>query len=394
LVIEHFEAIFDKNISSAAISRQRLCKRTDLMKTNKAQSKLVHQRASIITFFAELLQNILAVFFLTAVGIMSVSTVSANPGNLISKTMCIYDPVGANGPVFTQMKDYQVAALDWGAKLTMKAYTDERVVAEDFKAGACDLMLVTGFKGREFNPFTGTLDSIGSMPSYEHLKVAVDTLSGPKAQKLMQHNGYEVIGLMPAGAAYLYVNDRSINSVADLSGKRIGILSNDPAQKTLVLNVGASPIGSSMANLYPKFNNGAIDICAGPAVLYDAMELYKGIGKKGGIIKFPLAQLTMQLIIKDDADFTPKFRQSSRDYASSQFTVATTILKSSEDQIPSDTWIDIPNVQKAEYEEMLRQARLSLKKEGVYDGKMLTLMRKIRCKMSPTNSECSAADKE
>lgn len=350
---------------------------------------------SVVSFVVEWFQRFLALFFMVALLISQASfgTTSTKVSGA-KKHLCVYDPVGANGPIFTQMKDYQVAALEWGVQFELKAYTDERVAAEDFKAGACDMVLVTGFKGREFNPFTGTLDSIGGMPSYKHLRKVMQTLSAEKAKAYMKHGGYEVVGMMPAGAAFLYVNDRTIDSVSELSGKRIGILSNDPAQKKLVLNVGASPIGSSVANLYPKFNNGAIDICAGPAVLYEAMELYKGIEDDGGIIRFPLAQLTMQMFIRDDAAFSEEFRQSSRDFAMSQFDVAQEILESSESKIPQDVWIDIPDVEKTEYTEMLRQARLSLKKEGVYEGKMLTLMRKIRCNMNPAEAECSAADKE
>ena len=311
----------------------------------------------------------------------------------VQKNLCIYDPIGANGPIYAQMKDYQIAATEWGVNFQLKAYNDERVASEDFKAKTCDALLVTGFKGREYNPFTGTLDSIGGLPSYDHLKMTMQTLSSPKAKSLMQHNGYEVVGLMPAGAAFLYVNDREIDSVSEFSGKKIGILANDPAQKALVLNIGASPIGSSVANLYPKFNNGAIDICAGPAVLYEAMELYKGMKSNGGIIRFPLAQLTMQMIVRE-AEFPDTFHQASRDYAVAQFEKAKDILQNSEKKIPEDLWIDIPSEDKKEYVELLRQARLNLRDDGIYDGKMLTLMRKVRCRVNPSEAECTAQDKE
>lgn len=360
----------------------------------KKRGRIFQPKISVVNFVVEWVQRFLALFFLLSITLSSGLFAASSSDVGVKKNLCIYDPVGANGPIFSQMKDYQVAAVDWGVQFELKAYTDERVAAEDFKAGACDMVFITGFKGREFNPFTGTLDSIGSMPSYDHLRTTLQTLSSEKAKSYMKHDGYEVVGMMPAGAAYLFVNDRSIDSVSELSGKRIGILSNDPAQKKLVLNVGASPIGSSVANLYPKFNNGAIDICAGPAVLYEAMELYKGISDDGGIIRFPLAQLTMQLIIRDTDAFSEEFRQSSRDFAMSQFDVAADILQSSEAKIPKNVWIDIPDVEKAEYVEMLRQARISLKNDGVYEGKMLTLMRKIRCKMNPADAECSAADKE
>jgi len=335
---------------------------------------------------------------LLAVGLSTVASAVENTSNAskspVSAKMCVYDPVGASGPVFSRMKEYQTAALEWGVSFELVAYSDERIAVEDFKSNSCDALLATGFETAQFNPFTGTLDSIGALPSYEHLKTTLDALLAPKAKSYMQHDNYEVVGLLPAGAAFLYVNDREVDTVQELAGQKIGILTNDLAQKKLVLNVGGSPIGSSLANLYPKFNNGAIDICAGPAVLYDAMELYKGIGDEGGIIRFPLAQLTLQMIIRDEDKFSPSFRQESRDFASAQFGSAVELLRKAEDSIPKEAWIDIPPKRQAEYDEMLRQARLSLAQDGIYDGKMLTLMRKIRCRADPTSTECSVRDQE
>ena len=37
---------------------------------------------------------------------------------------------------------------------------------------------------------------------------------------------------------------------------------------------------------------------------------------------------------------------------------------------------------------MLRDVRIKLRDEGVYDGKMLKLMRKLRCKNNPVAAEC------
>ena len=43
--------------------------------------------------------------------------------------------VGANGPLFAITKEFQPVALKRGIKLELRAYTDEKVAAEDFKAG-------------------------------------------------------------------------------------------------------------------------------------------------------------------------------------------------------------------------------------------------------------------
>ncbi len=55
-------------------------------------------------------------------------------------------------------------ALKEGIKLKLRAYSDEKVAAEDFKAGQCDAVLLTGTRARKFNRFNGTLEAMGAVP--------------------------------------------------------------------------------------------------------------------------------------------------------------------------------------------------------------------------------------
>lgn len=317
----------------------------------------------------------------------------SHTGYAVERNICVFDPVGKNGPIFSEMRDYQAAALGWGVTLKLKPYTDERVAAEDFKSGMCDGVSLTGVRARQFNSFTGTLDSIGSLPTYEHLKTTLQTLSSPKAAKYMIDGPYQVAGIIPAGAAYLLVRDRSVDTVGEMSGKRIAVMENDDAQKVLVMSVGASPVASSITNMYSKFNNGAVDICAASAPLYEAMELEKGLKNNGGVIRFALAQVTFQLLIHNDK-FPADFGQQSREYYFAQIDRAIDTIRAQETKIAAKLWIDLPDADKTGYMETFRQARLSLREKGIYNGKMLTLLRKIRCKITPTNGECTATDKE
>ena len=54
------------------------------------------------------------------------------------RTMCVFDIIGANGDIYNIMNDYKTAALGWGVDLELKPYTDEKIAAEDLKAGQCD----------------------------------------------------------------------------------------------------------------------------------------------------------------------------------------------------------------------------------------------------------------
>ena len=329
-------------------------------------------------------RSVLALLLITT----SIATAQAVP-----KKMCVFDLLGANGPFFSQMKDYKTAALAWGVELELKPYTSERVAAEDFKAGLCDAVSFTGIRARQFNSFTGSLDAIGAMPTYEHLKSVITTISGKKAAKLMFSDPYEVVAIFPAGAGYMFVNDRTIDTVGELAGKRIAILDSDPAQVEMVNFIGASPVGTSIANMYSKFNNGSVDVTYGPAIVYKAMELYKGLEPNGGIINFSLVQLTMQIVIRKDS-FPEGYGQQSREFALSQFDLRVELVKKYENTIPEKMWISVPEEDATGYLEVFRQSRIRLRDKGIYNGKTLKLMRMLRCKKDPQQSECTAADQE
>ena len=55
---------------------------------------------------------------------------------ILERSFCVFDPVGANGPLFAIIKTFQPAALQSGIKLDLRAYTDEKVAAEDFRRGS------------------------------------------------------------------------------------------------------------------------------------------------------------------------------------------------------------------------------------------------------------------
>ena len=74
------------------------------------------------------------------------------------------------------MKEYRIAALGWGVDFKLKPYTDEKTAAEDFKAGQCDGVVLTGTRVRSFQKFTGTIEAMGAVPSYDHLRSLVGYL--------------------------------------------------------------------------------------------------------------------------------------------------------------------------------------------------------------------------
>jgi hypothetical protein len=312
---------------------------------------------------------------------------------LPKKTFCVFDIIGSQGPIYDIMKDYKLAALEWGVDLDMKAYTDEKIASEDFKAGKCDAVAISGLRGRAFNSFTGSIDSIGSIPTDKHMQVVLKKLTSPKLQKFMVNGEYEIAGIAPGGAAYLYTKDRSIDTVGELSGKKIAILEFDKSQAVLVESVGASPVSVSIANVGPMFNNGSVDIIAAPAIAYEALELYKGLGENGAIVNFALAQITLQVIIRH-AEFPEGYGQKSREYVWGQYDRSQELINSSAKAIKPGYWLELPEEDKMGYREMFRQSRIKLRDMGIYDAKMLTFLSRVRCSIDSSLAECTAPDRE
>lgn len=328
---------------------------------------------------------------LTALGAMCfVLSGQAEP---VKRNFCLFDIVGKAGPIYNAMQEYRLEALKWGVDLQIKPYTDERVTVEEFKAGHCDIVGVTGLRARSFNPFTGTLDSVASIPDYDHLRVVLEKLTSPKLAPLMRSGDYEVAGVGPAGSAYMITNDRAVDTIQEVAGKRVAVLDFDKSQAEMVEDLGASPVTVSIATVGSMFNNGAVDIIGAPAVAFEPLELYKGVGTRGGIIKFSMAQLTIQLLIRH-ARFPQGYGQKSRDFIYSQYDRSMAEITRAEAAIDNKLWMLIPEQDLEGYRELARQTRIKLRDKGYYDPKMLTFLSRVRCEMNPRLSECTAKDRE
>ncbi|MES2917181.1 MAG: putative solute-binding protein [Pseudomonadota bacterium] len=313
---------------------------------------------------------------------------AANASAAGKQNLCVWDVAGTQGDVFNMMKDYKLAAARWGANLELRVYTDEKIASEDFKAGQCDAVMMTGLRGRQFNGFTGSLDSLGAMPSYDHLRKVLATLATPKAAQLMASGNYEVAGIAPMGAAYLFVNDRSINSVGKLSGKKIAVLDYDKAQAKMVQKVGAQPVASDITNFAGKFNNGSVDIIGAPAAAFKPLELFKGLGTKGAIVQFPLVQISLQLYIRKDR-FPEGYGQKSREYMFSQYDRAIKLVHTAEKEIDKKYWMQVSGADQEKYLQMIRESRISLTNEGIYDKRAMKMLKQVRCSVNAGEAECS-----
>lgn len=305
-----------------------------------------------------------------------------------NRTLCVFDPMGAYGETYGLVEEYAQKMKIKGVDFTLKAYTDESVAANDFIGPVCDAAVLTGTRARGFNKFTGTIEAMGALPTYKNLQVLLNILGNKKLSKYMKKDEFEVAGVYPVGAVFLFVNDKNINSVGKLAGKRLATMNYDDAANTMVTQIGAAPVSSHITNFGGKFNNGAVDVCYSPSLGYNAFELYKGLAPHGGIIRFPLAQMNAQIIVKRDR-FHEGFGQTSRKLVITQLTKAFDIIENKDQSIDEKWWIELSSNDKEKYLEMFRDVRITLEKDKIYHNSMLKLMKKVRCKENPANTECS-----
>ena len=308
-----------------------------------------------------------------------------------AQTMCVFDLLGANGENYAMMKDYALAAKQWGADVKLKAYTDERVASEDFKAGQCDGVALTGIRARQFNQFVGSIDAVGGLTSNSGAKTIIGLMANPKLAPDMVSNGYEIAGVTTLGSAYVMVNDRAINTLAKAAGKRFGVLDYDKAQALIVQKQGAQPVSVDLLTIGGKFNNGQVDIIALPAMAFKPLELHKGIGSKGAIIRFPIVQVTGDVVIRQNK-FPAGYGQKSRDWISAQIGREIEVVNRTEKAIDPKYWMDIPPADKVGYVKIMREARIDMTKQGIYNKKMMSILKKIRCGQDPSSFECALND--
>jgi hypothetical protein len=318
---------------------------------------------------------------------LCLTSVTVQAKELPTRSFCIFDPIGEKGPAYQGMLDYKAAALAWGVMLDLTVHTNEAVALADFKAGHCDAVGLTGTRIRPFNKFTATIEAVGAIDDYDQMRKLVGMLANPKASKYMIEGDYEVAGIMPAGAVFVFVRDKAINSVEAAAGKRLATIDYDVASVKVVKHIGATMVPVSIATFAPRFNNGFVDLAYAPAIAYEPFEMYKGLGDKGGILRFNLAQMNGQLILRKDR-FPDQFGQKSREYAYSNFTKALQHIVEAEKNIPKKYWVDLPAEKHAVYKEMLRQVRIELRDEGIYDPRMLKILFKLRCRSNPGHYEC------
>ena len=306
--------------------------------------------------------------------------------------VCVFDLLGKSGESYKMMQDWALAAKGWGADVNLLAITDEQVADNNFKAGKCSAVAMTAMRARPYNKFAGSIDSLGGAPSNEIAQRAITyVLDARNAVKMTTNLGgkkYEIGGIAPLGAAYIFVRDKNINSIEKAAGKKIAVLGHDDAQKIMAQRIGAQAVLSDISNFAAKFNNGQVDLVGAPAYAYKPLELSKGLGTKGAMFNFPILQVTADLVLHPEK-FPAGFGQKSRDYFVKQLPKSFAMIKRYEAEIPAKYKLNLNGEEKLKYQKLMREGRMDMTKRGIYDAGMMSVLKKARCSVDKANFECA-----
>ena len=308
------------------------------------------------------------------------------------QTVCIFDLLGRAGESYKLMEEWALASKNWGADVKLVAYQKEEQADRDFKNGKCDAVAMTTMRSREYNKFAGSIDALGGVPSNDiarrAISYALDQRNAKRLVSTMKGEKYEVAAIAPLGIAYIFVRDRSMDTIEKGIGKKFAYLHYDIEQKIAIERVGAIGVPSDISTFVGKFNRGEVDSIAAPAYAFKPLEIYKGLGKSGAMFTFPLINVTGNLIIRQNK-FPEGFGQNSRAWSLRQLPKAMNTIRRLEAEIPARYKLNVTAEDKLRYQKLLRDGRIELTERGIYDPVMMRVLKRARCTVERTNFECS-----
>jgi hypothetical protein len=329
----------------------------------------------------------------------------ASSGHAAQK-LCVFDFLSASGDMYGMVKDYALAMQRYGVDFELKGFNNEARAAEEFRNGSCDALVATAFRTRQFNAVAASIDSLGSTTilrngkvdmsaTYEVLRTLIQTYASttPQVTALMTQGIYEVGGITAAGAAYPFVNDRKLNTVEALAGKRIAAFDYDRAQAAMIQRIGGIAVSADISNFHTKFNNGQVDMMAAPTMAYAPLELFRGIGSKGGVGRFPLMVVSYQMVF-NRTKFPEGFGEKSRTYWMTQYDRVQQVIRAADARVPKEAWIEIEPEAAVRYTLLLREARIQMAQQGLYDRRGLQVLKRVRCHVNPVDAECATKSEE
>jgi hypothetical protein len=305
----------------------------------------------------------------------------------IERTICVWDPLGKAGPIAAATNDQTLRSMHYGMKLDIIIFQNEKTLITTFlKENSCDAILVRGAATKPFNKFSATIEALGALPERRHLQLLMQVLANPSMSKRLTNDDYTIMGVATIGDSYVFMEDKSVNSLLSMSGQNIAVQNTDYGMIELVKAVGATPTEGDMMASVQTFADKKVPAMISPAIGYLVMGAGQ-LGKEIGAITKPVAQSTMQLIGRTE-QFPPELAQILREDFLFKFDNYARRVDREISLVEDNFWITPPEKDKEKLADLYQGVRIKLRDQGYYDASMLRLARKIRCRFEPANQEC------
>ena len=306
--------------------------------------------------------------------------------------VCVFDLLGKAGETYKITEEWAVATKQWNADVRLVPYQDEAKAQNDFEAGKCDAVYMTSMRARKYNRFAGSIDAIGGVTNNQvaqkAISFALDKRNKRRLLATVDNQSYEVAGILQFGLAYVFVRDKNLNTIEKAKGKKFAYLHYDIAQKEIVDSLEMISVPSEISDFVKKFNSHQVDVIASPAYAFKPLEIERGIANSGAMFSFPVVNITGDLIIRPEK-FPAQFGVQSREWFIQQLPRSFNLVKRLENSIPAKYKLNLPKEDEVRYQKILRDGRIRLTKQGVYDPIMMSVLKRARCTVERTSFECS-----
>jgi hypothetical protein len=308
-------------------------------------------------------------------------------GEIPSRTTCVWDVLGKQGPIYTSTVDQQLRLKHYGITMEVEAYTDEQEVVDKLKSGHCDTSIMSGAQAKQFNDFTGSIESLGGVPSRKHMKYLIQVLASTHAHKKMQQGNYQIVGVIPIGFNYLFTHEPKQPTIKRIFTGKAAVVGDDDSQKALYKAFDMKMIsGKNTAAAAGAYNLADADVVMAPLVGYNMFNLGAGL-KHGSIVDYPLSQMTLQVVSRLDR-IPLEVGQFLREDLFIKLNMLYREVEKNTREVPREKMYKFSAREEKVLDTKITEIRENLTSNGTYNKSMMKLQKKIRCKIDKQRMEC------
>jgi hypothetical protein len=310
-------------------------------------------------------------------------------GEIPPRMTCVWDVLGKQGPIYTATVDQSLRMKHYGITMHVAAYTNEQDVVDKLKTGECDASIMSGAQAKQFNDFTGSIEALGGVPTRKHMRYLMQVLASTYAHKKMQQGNYQIVGIIPIGANYLFTHDNKKPTLRRSFSGKAAVVSDDVSQKALYSAFGMKTVtGKNTAAAAGAYNLSDADVVMSPLVGYNMFNLGTGL-KYGSIVDYPLSQMTLQVVSRIDT-IPPEVGQFLREDLFVKLNMLYREVEKNSREVPRHKMHKLSSRDAKLLDTKIALIRDELTKEGGYNKGMMKLQRKIRCKIDRSRQECQS----